>query len=214
MKARVPSIGSSTQRKRASGRSRPNSSPSIAVVGKTLGQHRAHRLLGAAVGDRDRGAVGFQVGRDAGAEEWPDNAPATSAAASAAAINRSVSTGGKQRHHGFAGVGGAAGGRPGRRRRSGRRVGAEPRPCCRRRGRRSVTLRGLTRTERVDVRQAPRQVGLRRPGADAAGAAAVGSMHRAARCWRGTGRRPLAWRPAVPPPALAAAPGCQTSDRR
>ena len=73
MKARVPSTGSSTQRKRAPGRSRPNSSPNMPCSGKRCGQHGAHRLLGGAVGDGDRARIRFVVRRDALPEERPDD---------------------------------------------------------------------------------------------------------------------------------------------
>ena len=69
--ARVPSIGSSTQRNCASGRSRPNSSPRIPWSGNRSAQNRAHRLFRAAVGDRHRRAIGFLIDTQAGAKERP-----------------------------------------------------------------------------------------------------------------------------------------------
>src|SRR5579883_541845 len=45
------------------------------VAWEPLGKHRAHRLLGAAVGDRDRAAIGFDCGADAGAEKGADHRP-------------------------------------------------------------------------------------------------------------------------------------------
>jgi hypothetical protein len=77
----------------------------------------------------------------------------------------------------------------------------EPRPCCQPAlPVRSVTLRGLMRPVRVEVCQAPRQVGvLLAPMLRAR--MLLAPMHRAP---------PPAWRPAVPPLALAAAPDCQT----
>ena len=43
------------------------------MVGEALGQHRAHRLLGAAVGNRHRRAVGFGVDGEVGPEERADH---------------------------------------------------------------------------------------------------------------------------------------------
>ena len=73
MKARVPSIGSSTQRSRACGLSQPELLAENAVLGKALRQHRAHRLLGGAVGDGHRAAVALEVGREPGAEQRADD---------------------------------------------------------------------------------------------------------------------------------------------
>ncbi len=73
MNARVPSIGSSTQRNRASGRSSPASLAEYAVVRETFGQQGAHHLLGGAVGDGDGAVVALQLRRGAGAEIRADH---------------------------------------------------------------------------------------------------------------------------------------------
>ena len=73
MKARVPSIGSSTQRNAALRPLEAEFLAQNAVVGKPFGQDGAHRLLGGAVGDGDRGAVGLLVGDDTRPEEGTDH---------------------------------------------------------------------------------------------------------------------------------------------
>ena len=42
------------------------------MVREALRQHRAHRLLGGAIGDGHRRAIGLRVDRHIGAKEWPD----------------------------------------------------------------------------------------------------------------------------------------------
>jgi hypothetical protein len=106
---------------------------------------------------------------------------------------------------------------------------AEPRPCCQPAlPVRSVTLRGLMWPVRVEACQAPRQVGvllapmllarmlrarMRRAQMHRAQmhrARRRGSLHRAPMLRARHRAPPPAWRPAVPPLALAAAPDCQT----
>ncbi len=73
MKARVPSIGSSTQRSVAAGLFEAVLFPENAVARAALGQHAAHGLLGAPVGDGDRALVVLAVGIEAAAEMWADH---------------------------------------------------------------------------------------------------------------------------------------------
>jgi hypothetical protein len=101
---------------------------------------------------------------------------------------------------------------------------AEPRPCWQPAlPVRSVTLRGLMWPVRVEVCQAPRQVGVPRAQmllapmrrarmlrAPMHRARHRGSVHRAPMLRARHRAPPPAWRPAVPPLALAAAPDCQT----
>ena len=93
MKARVPSIGSSTQRIRASGRSRPNSSPSTPCSGnRSVSTARiACSAVRSAMVTGERSA--FRSAPSPARKNGRTTAPATSAAASAAAISRSISAG-------------------------------------------------------------------------------------------------------------------------
>ena len=90
-KARVPSIGSSTQRSRASGRSRPNSSPRIPWSGKRSASTAriACSALRSAIVTGERSDL-VSIAKPA-RKNGRTTAPATSAAASAAARNRSSS---------------------------------------------------------------------------------------------------------------------------
>ena len=85
MKARVPSIGSRTQRSRASGRSRPNSSPSM----PHSGQRRFNSARIASSELRSASVTGvwsdFRVAAEVPRKNGRISAPATSAAAIAAA---------------------------------------------------------------------------------------------------------------------------------
>ena len=91
MNARVPSIGSSTQRSRASGPIEPEFLAEHAVIGVSFGQHGAHRLFrvrsAMVTGERSD----FRSAAKPARKNGRTTAPATSAAASAAATNRSIS---------------------------------------------------------------------------------------------------------------------------
>ena len=73
MKARVPSIGSSTQRNRASGLLQAELLAENAAFGTQPPEFRPHRLFGVTVGDGHGRLIGLQIGRDGTAEKRPDH---------------------------------------------------------------------------------------------------------------------------------------------
>ena len=149
----VPSIGSISQRRRASGAVTPSSSPTMPSPGKRAPIHSRARVLGLAVGDRDRRAVRLELDREAAPRSAQRDGATRGAPASRDDLDQArqsapvMSCSDRVRRRD-----------PHRQSRPGERRLESPRPWSRRRG---ASRRAALRPRRR--RAAPRSRGPRRP---------------------------------------------------